>query len=81
VCATERINSIKVFSYYVKLYIVDSIDIMLYNTIMKSIMIRNVPEDLHREFKILCVKKEVSINEQLLNLMRKEVEKEQKKKV
>lgn len=54
---------------------------MLYNISMKTIMIRNVPEELHKEFKILCVKRGLSINEQLLNLMRKEVEKEQKKKV
>ena len=59
----------------------DSNQILLYNISMKTIMIRNVPEDLHKEFKILCVKKGVSINEQLLLLMRKEVEKEQKKKL
>ncbi len=59
----------------------DSNQILLYNISMKTIMIRNVPEDLHKEFKILCVKRGLSINEQLLNLMRKEVEKEQKKNV
>lgn len=59
----------------------DSNQILLYNISMKTIMIRNVPEELHKEFKILCVKRGLSINEQLLNLMRKEVEKEQKKKV
>jgi plasmid stability protein len=42
-------------------------------------MIRNVPEDLHKEFKILCVKRGVSINKLMLDLMRKEVDKEQKK--
>jgi plasmid stability protein len=51
----------------------------MYNTSMKSIMIRNVPEDLHKEFKILCVKRGVSINKLMLDLMRKEVDKEQKK--
>jgi len=60
---------------------IDSYIILVYNASMKSIMIRNVPEELHKEFKILCVKRGVSINEQLLNLMRKEVEKDQKKKL
>ena len=48
---------------------------------MKTIMIRNVPEELHKEFKILCVKRGVSINKLMIDLMRKEVEKDQKKKV
>ncbi len=46
---------------------------------MKNILIRKVPEDVHEAFRILCIRRKSSMNEELLKLIQKEVEKAAKK--
>ncbi len=46
---------------------------------MKDMRIREVPDELHLKFKLLCVKKKISMNKQLIKMMKKEIEKEDKK--
>ncbi len=43
--------------------------------------IRDLPTELHYQFKLLCVKKKISMNKYLLKMIEKEVEKEAKKNV
>ena len=47
---------------------------------MKRAMIRDIPDDIHKDFKILCVEKSVSMNQELLKMIREAVEKYRKKK-
>jgi len=42
---------------------------------MKNILIRKVPEDVHEDFRILCIRRKSSMNEELLKFIQKEVEK------
>ena len=48
---------------------------------MKDMRIREVPDDLHLKFKLLCVKKKISMNQYLIQMIKKEVEEEEKKNV
>ena len=52
---------------------------MIYINIMKNTIIRNIPDDIHRDFKVMCAKKGVSINQELIRLMKEAVDKEGKK--
>lgn len=38
-----------------------------------KILIRDLPSDVHKAFKILCVKEELSMNKKLLRMIREEV--------
>ena len=51
----------------------------IYN--MKDMRIREIPDDLHLRFKLLCVKKNISMNKYLIQMIKKEVEEEEKKNV
>lgn len=42
---------------------------------MKTMIVRNVPEDLHRAFKALCVQRGVSMNAEIVRLIRESVKK------
>ena len=42
---------------------------------MKTIMIRGLPEEVHRQLKTMCAKKGVTINDFLIKLISKEVKK------
>ncbi len=44
-----------------------------------ELRIREVPDELHLKFKLLCVKKKISMNDYLIKMMEKEIEKEDKK--
>jgi len=46
---------------------------------MVKMFLRNVPDDLHKRFKVLCVEHEVSMNAKVIDLIRKFVEREEKK--
>ena len=48
---------------------------------MGTIIIKDVPEDLKREFKAICALRGKSLKDSIIELMRKEVEKERKKNV
>jgi len=37
--------------------------------------IKNIPEDLHKRFRILCIQESVSLNEKIIQLMKEAVEK------
>jgi len=37
--------------------------------------LRNIPEQLWKEFKILCIRRDASLNEMLIRLIREAVEK------
>jgi len=50
--------------------IYDSIDIM------RQLIIRDIPDDLHKAFKLLCVKQGVSMNKKIIQLIKKVVEKD-----
>ena len=47
---------------------------MLYIINMGTIVIRKVPDKLHHDLKILCAKKNISMNQLLKNLIKKYVE-------
>jgi hypothetical protein len=47
---------------------------------MKDMRIKEVPDELHLKFKLLCVKKKITMNNYLLKLLEEEVEREDKKK-
>ena len=51
---------------------------VLYNISMKQIMVRDVPENLHIEFKLLCVKRGISMNRRIIELIREDLKKEKK---
>ena len=57
----------------------DNILNIVYIFIMKEMRIREVPDELHLKFKLLCVKKNISMNKYLIQMIKKEVEKEDKK--
>ncbi len=46
---------------------------------MVKMFLRNVPDDLHKRFKVLCVEHEVSMNAKVIGLIREFVEREEKK--
>ena len=46
---------------------------------MKKILISKIPEGLHQAFKIMCVEKNISMNAELLRLIKDEVGKYRKK--
>jgi plasmid stability protein len=48
---------------------------------MGNIIIKDVPENLKREFKAICAIKGKSLKEEIIRLMRKEVETERKDKL
>ena len=48
-------------------------------TSMKTIMIKNVPEQLRNEFKAICVRKGSTMSAEFLKFMKQIVEKENKK--
>jgi len=48
---------------------------------MKTIMIKNVPEQLRNEFKAICVRKGSTMSKELLKFIKQVVEKEVKKSV
>ena len=52
---------------------------VLYIISMKQIMVRDVPDDLHIEFKLLCVKREISMNRRIIELMREDLKKTKEK--
>ena len=43
--------------------------------------IRNVPDDLHWKFKLMCTEKRISINQRIIQLIEKDVEKREKEKL
>lgn len=47
---------------------------------MKYIMVREVPDNVHKAFKLLCVERGKSINSEVIRLIREEVEKGGKSK-
>ena len=51
---------------------------MLYTISMKQIMVRDVPDDLHIEFKLLCVKRGISMNRRIIELIRGDIKKKEK---
>lgn len=54
------------------------LDILVY---MGTILIRNVPNDLRKEFKLLCIQKNTNMTEELIRFIREEVEKAEKGKL
>ena len=46
---------------------------------MKDIRILHIPDDIHMEFKLLCIRRNSSMTEEIIKFMRKEVEKANKK--
>ncbi len=42
---------------------------------MAEMRIRNIPEQLHKQFRILCIRDGVSINDLIIRLMKEAVEK------
>ncbi len=57
----------------------DNILYIVYIHSMKTTMIRKVPDDVHKDFRIMCFEKGVSMNTELLRLMKEAVEKYRKK--
>jgi len=48
---------------------------------MKKILIRNVPEELHKKLRIMCLEKGTSMNQELIRLIQDAVEKYRKVKL
>jgi len=53
---------------------------MVYINTMKRTIIRDIPDDIHQDFKIMCVKKDISMNKELLRMIKEAVEKYRKEK-
>ena len=51
----------------------------VYHRLMET-RIRNIPPDMWKKFKHLCIEQDISVNKKLLQLVRKEVERNEKKK-
>ncbi len=47
----------------------------------KVIMLRNVPDQVHRDFKLLCVKRGVSMRDRLQQLIEEDVRRNQRELV
>ncbi|MHA1782017.1 MAG: FitA-like ribbon-helix-helix domain-containing protein [Promethearchaeota archaeon] len=47
---------------------------------MKTLIIRNIPDDVHKKFKIMCAEKDTSMNQEIIKLMKEAVDKYFKKK-
>jgi len=45
---------------------------------MRKLFIRNIPDDIHRDFKMMCVGKDVSMNTELLRIITEIVKKYRK---
>ncbi len=46
---------------------------------MKRMLLR-VPDEVHKRFKVVCTEKEISMNQAIINYMKREVEKADKKR-
>ena len=53
--------------------------VILVNMDTVIIQTRDVPDDLHKRFKVLCVEHGVSMNAKVIGLIREFVEREEKK--
>jgi len=40
---------------------------------MGTMILRNIPDDLRKRFKLMCIAKGTNMTEQIVNFMRKEV--------
>ena len=47
---------------------------------MATMLIKSVPEDLRKAFKLLCMEKDTTMSEAVREFMRKEIEKARKRK-
>lgn len=47
---------------------------------MADMLIRKVPEELRHEFRVLCVERHTSMQQELIKFIRKEVEKAKRKR-
>jgi len=45
-----------------------------------ELRVYNIPEVLHQQFKILCVRERITMNQKIIDLMREAVEKGEPKK-
>ncbi len=45
---------------------------------MSDMRIREVPNEIHYQFKLICVRKRVTMNDHLLQLVKSEVERDKK---
>ena len=53
---------------------------MGYAVTMKRIQLRDVPDDLHLRFKLRCVERGISMNQALIDMIRREVAKANRKR-
>ncbi len=51
-----------------------------YTTYMAMLYLKNLPDDIHLEFKIYCVTKGSNMTAEIIRLMREAVSKEKEKK-
>ena len=51
---------------------------IVYIDTMKRTIIRDIPDDIHKDFKIMCVEKEISMNKELLRMIQEAVKKYRK---
>ena len=47
---------------------------LVYTCAMGNIVIKSVPDDLKKEFKMMCVDKNVSMSAKIIELLKQEVE-------
>jgi hypothetical protein len=45
---------------------------------MKTFIIKNIPDDLHKQFKLSCVDKGISMNQRFLSIIKTVVDRYQK---
>jgi hypothetical protein len=56
------------------LWYLDVINVQEDSMAMATITIRDVPEELRKAFKLLCVEQDTSMNKRIIELIRSEVE-------
>jgi hypothetical protein len=59
---------------------VDNQDSMGYHDDVGTMILRNVPDELRKQFKLHCIADNTNMTELIINLMRREVEKSKPKK-
>ena len=46
---------------------------------MKQFIVRNIPDDVHRAFKVLCAGQEISLQDKMVVLMKAAIEADKRK--
>lgn len=52
----------------------------VYHSYMGTMLIKNMPDDVRKAFKMLCLQRDTPMREEIIRLMKEEVEKAKRKR-